>query len=148
MEIEEEITRRRQTIELENPQQAYAELRDLLSTRMSFDEVSEEKYFNDVDEGVIRARVETVERFDRYSIEQLELFLKIDKDKGELDLQIKGQIVTTYPENYSYQKTLWYYGYRSLFDKFLYGEVRHGYIPAVEEKTDTVMQRVRDLLEA
>jgi len=148
MEIEEEITRRRQTIALENPQQAYAELRDLLSTRMSFDEVSEEKYFNDVDEGVIRARVETVERFDRYSIEQLELFLKIDKDKGELDLQIKGQIVTTYPENYSYQKTLWYYGYRSLFDKFLYGEVRHGYIPAVEEKTDTVMQRVRDLLEA
>ncbi len=148
MEIEEEITRRRQTIELDDPGQAYAELRDLLSTRMSFDHVSEEKYFNDVDEGVVRAKVDTTEAFDRYSIEKLTLFIKIDKQKGELDLQIKGQIITEYPEDYSYQKTLWYYAYRSLFDKFLYGEVRHGYIPAVEEKTDTVMQRVRDLLEA
>ncbi|MFQ3308592.1 MAG: hypothetical protein ACI977_000835 [Candidatus Nanohaloarchaea archaeon] len=147
MEIEEEVTRRRQTIELEDPNQAYAELRDLLSTRMSFDHVSEEKYFNDVDEGVIRARVETIEAFDRYSKEELELYLKIDKNKGEMDLQIKGIIITEYPESYSYQKSLWYYAYRSLFDKFLYGEVRHGYIPAVEEKTDQVMERVRDLLE-
>ncbi len=147
MEIEEEITRRRQTLELEDPGQAYAELRDLLSTRMSFDHVSEEKYFNDVDEGVIRARIETVEEFDRYSKEQLELYLKIDKNKGEMDLQIKGIIITEYPESYSYQKSLWYYAYRSLFDKFLYGEVRHGYIPAVEEKTDQVMERTRDLLE-
>lgn len=147
MEIEEEITRRRQTLELEDPEQAYAELRDLLSTRMSFDHVSEEKYFNDVDEGVIRARIETIEEFDRYSVEQLELYLKIDKNKGEMDLQIKGIIVTEYPEDYSYQTSLWYYAYRSLFDKFLYGEVRHGYIPAVEEKTDQVMERTRDLLE-
>lgn len=147
MEIEEEITRRRQTIELEDPGQAYAELRDLLSTRMSFDHVSEEKYFNDVDEGVIRARVETTEAFDRYSIERLEIYVKIDENKNELDLQIKGMIITEYPEHYGYQKSLWYYAYRSLFDKFLYGEVRHGYIPAVEGKTDTVMERVRDLLE-
>lgn len=147
MEIEEEITRRRQTLELEDPEQAYAELRDLLSTRMSFDKVEEEKYFNDVDEGIIRARIETTEDFDRYSVERLEIYLKIDKNKGEMDLQIKGIIVTTYPESYSYQKSLWYYAYRSLFDKFLYGEVRHGYIPAVEEKTDQVMERTRDLLE-
>jgi hypothetical protein len=147
MEIEEEITRRRQTLELEDPEQAYAELRDLLSTRMAFDHVSEEKYFNDVDEGIIRARIETIEEFDRYSVEQLELYLKIDKNKGEMDLQIKGIIVTEYPEDYSYQTSLWYYAYRSLFDKFLYGEVRHGYIPAVEEKTDQVMERTRDLLE-
>lgn len=147
MEIEEEITRRRQTLELEDPEQAYAELRDLLSTRMSFDHVSEEKYFNDVDEGVVRARIETVEEFDRYSKEVLELYLKIDKNKGEMDLQVKGIIVTEYPESYRYQKTLWYYAYRSLFDKFLYGEVRHGYIPAVEEKTDQVIERTRDLLE-
>jgi hypothetical protein len=147
MEIEEEITRRRQTLELEDPEQAYAELRDLLSTRMSFDKVEEEKYFNDVDEGIIRARIETIEEFDRYSKEQLELYLKIDKNKGEMDLQIKGIIVTEYPEDYSYQTSLWYYAYRSLFDKFLYGEVRHGYIPAVEEKTDQVMERTRDLLE-
>lgn len=147
MEIEEEITRRRQTLELEDPEQAYAELRDLLSTRMAFDHVAEEKYFNDVDEGIIRARIETEEAFDRYSKEELEIYLKIDKNKGEMDLQIKGIIITAYPENFGYQKSLWYYAYRSLFDKFLYGEVRHGYIPAVEEKTDQVMERTRDLLE-
>lgn len=49
MEIVEEITRRRQTMAVEEPGSVYSEIRDLLERRMSFDEVTEDKYFHDVD---------------------------------------------------------------------------------------------------
>ncbi len=147
MEIEEEVARKRQTIKVEDPQQAYPEIRDLLINRMSFDHVSEEKYFNDVEEGKIRTKIETAEGYDKYTEEIVELFVVIDKKERELDVQIKSLLVTEYPMNLSYQKTLWYYAYRSLFDKFLYGGVRHAYEPDVENKTDEILQRIRDAVE-
>lgn len=148
MEILEEVDRRRQTIRLDNPEIAYSEFRDLLESRMSFSHVHEDKYYNDVEEGKVRARLTTEEGFDRFTHEELEIFLTIDPEKGEMDLQIKALLQTHYPHNYSYQNTVWYYAYRSLYDKFLYGSVRHGYEHAVEEKVETLMDRVRETLEA
>lgn len=147
MDIIEEAGRRRQTIVLDNPDVAYSELRDLLESRMSFDHVHEEKYYNDVEEGKVRARLNTIEGFDRFTREKLEIHITIDPEKGEMDLQVKGMLVTEYPEKFSYQKTVWYYAYRSLYDKFLYGSVREGYEHAVEDKLENLMQRVRETLE-
>ena len=147
MEIIEEVGRRRQTLNLKNPESAYSELRDLLESRMSFDHVHEDKYYNDVEEGKVRARLTTVEGFDRFTVEELEIFLTIDPEKGEMDLQVKAKMITEYPENYSFQTTVWYYAYRSLYDKFLYGGVREGYEHAVEDKLETFMERVRETLE-
>jgi hypothetical protein len=147
MEIIEEAGRRRQTIKLDNPGQAYSELRELLESRMSFDHVHEEKYYNDVEKGKVRARLYTEDGFDRHTAEKLEIHLTIDPEKGEMDLQVKGMLVTEYPEKYKYHQTVWYYAYRSLYDKFLYGSVREGYEHAVEDKLENLMQRVRETLE-
>lgn len=147
MEIEEEVARKRQTIEVEDADQAYPELRDLLINRLSFDHVSEEKYFNDVEEGEIRTKIETEEEHDKYTHEELEIYFQMDKATGKADIQIKAILVTEYPDDHFYQDTIWYYGYRSLFDKFLYGEVRHGYVPDAEEKADTVLSRIRETIE-
>lgn len=148
MEIIEEVGRRRQTLKLQNPESAYSEFRDLLESRMSFDHVHEDKYYNDVEEGKVRARLSTIEGFDRFTKEKLEIFLTIDPEKGEMDVQVKAKMVTEYPEKYAFQTTVWYYAYRSLYDKFLYGGVREGYEHAVEDKLETLMERVRETLEA
>ncbi|MFP4038745.1 MAG: hypothetical protein ACLFTA_03105 [Candidatus Nanohaloarchaea archaeon] len=148
MEIIEEVARRRQTIVVEEPENVYSELRELLESRMSFDHVHEDKYFNDVESGRIRARIHTVEAFDKYTVEKLEIFLTIKSEKNELDLQIKAKLVTEYPGDMPWQNTIWYYAYRSLYDEFLYGGVREGYEPAVEEKLENLMTRVRETMEA
>lgn len=148
MDIVEEAVRRRQTLELEYPKEAYSEIKDLLENRMTFDHVHEEKYYNDVDGDMIRVKIETVEGLDGETAEELEIFLKINKSSGETDIQVKGKLVTHYPDERMWQDTLWYYAYRSLYDKFLYGSVREGYEPAVEEKVDTLMTRMRETLEA
>ncbi|MFB6145692.1 MAG: hypothetical protein ABEJ99_04280 [Candidatus Nanohaloarchaea archaeon] len=147
MDIVEEAVRRRQTLALENPAQAYPEIKDLLERRMSFDHVQEDKYFHDVDEGTIRSRLTTVEAFDRYTHEELEIYLVVSKKSRELDIQVKGKLVTSYQTD-GYKDALWYYAYRALYDKFLYGEVRHGWEHAVEEKVEELLTRIRQNVEA
>jgi len=147
MEITEEVGRRRQEIVLDNPGRAYAEIKDLLEHRLSYDEVVEVQYFNDVDEGKIRSELELVEGFDKFTEEVIELYISIDKEKGTMNLQLKGKMITSYPTEKSYQQSLWYYAYRSLFDKFIYGEARGGYEHAIEDDLDQIMSLVREDLE-
>lgn len=147
MEIIEEIARRRQELVVENPGRAYSELRDLLENRLSFDEVFEEKYFNDVDEGRIRTKVILVEGQDKFTEEIIELYLSIDKEASKAEIEMKGKLETEYPTEKNYQQSLWYYAYRSLFDKFIYGETRGGYEEAVSEDLDHILRLVRENLE-
>ena len=147
MEIIEEIGRRRQDIRLEDTDRAYAEIRDLLTSRISQDEVREEKYFNDVDTGKIRSKVILEEQMDKFTFELHEIFIDINKQEKKANIQIKSKLKTEYPTEKDYQESLWYYAYRALFDKFLYGETRGGYEEDVEEKRDLIVERIRENLE-
>lgn len=147
MEIIEEIGRRRQEIKVKNPERAYSEIRDLLENRLSYDEVYEEKYFNDVEEGRIRTKVILVEAFDKFTAEEIELHLSIEKQSSTLEMQLKAKMETSYPTEKKYQQSLWYYAYRSLFDKFIYGETRGGYEEDIEHDMDEVIRLVRENME-
>lgn len=147
MEIVEELVRRRQSLNINNPENAYSELKDLLEQRIGLDEATEEKYFNDIEKGEIKAEIEAVEGMDKFTTSVFEIFITIDKEKHKVDMQIKAKLETHYPTEKPWQGTLWYYAYRSLFDKFLYGSVREGYEEPTEEKADTIMLRVRETLE-
>lgn len=147
MEIVEEIDRRRNTFVIEAPEEVYSEVRDLVDRRMAFDEVREEKYFNDVEEKRVRSKIITVEWLDNVTKEELEIYLFIDGSSNELDIQVKGKLVTIYDTS-GWKNTLWYYAYRALYDKFLYGSVRRGYVPLVEEKMDELLDRIRQNVEA
>lgn len=147
MKIQEEVVRRRQTIAVDEPERAYPEIRDLLERRMSFDKVVEEKYYTDVEEGNVRSRIRTHEFFDKHTREELEIYLVINKRSNELDIQIKGKLVTEYPVA-GWKGNLWYYAYRALYEKFLYGETRHQWEHAVEDKTETLLNRVRQNVES
>lgn len=146
MDIVEEVERRRNTYAVDEPDRVYSEIRDLLDRRMSWDEVREEKYFNDVEEQRIRSRIVAIEYYDNVTREEHEIYVTIDNQSRELDIQVKAKLITHYPTE-GWRNTLWYYAYRALYDKFLYGHVRHGYEPAVEEKLDELLHRVRQNVE-
>ncbi|MFB6245250.1 MAG: hypothetical protein ABEJ03_02785 [Candidatus Nanohaloarchaea archaeon] len=147
MDIVEEVVRQRTTIAVDDPERAYPELRDLLERRMSFDGVEEPQYFNDVDEGTIRSEITTIEGFDTRTEEQLDITVFISKEQREMDIQVRGKLVTSYSTK-GYKGTLWYYAYIALYDKFLYGKNRHRWEHGVEEKVEELMHRVRENLEA
>ncbi|MFB6144341.1 MAG: hypothetical protein ABEJ98_03450 [Candidatus Nanohaloarchaea archaeon] len=142
MDIVEEAVRRRDTIALADPERAYPELKDLLERRMDFDTVREPKYYHDVDSGNVRSRIEAEVGFDKHTRGEIDIFLFIDAADGELDIQVKGKVVTSYGDG-KYDDALWYYGYRALYDKFVYGSVREQMKPEVEEKVEELLTRVR-----
>lgn len=144
MKITEEVARRRQTLKIRDPDRAYAELRDLLNHRLNLDHVHEEQYFNDVEEGIIRAKIKAEEGFDKHTAAKYNIFLTLDPTEEEMDIQIKGKLETEYPSERPWQQSLWYYAYRSLFDKFLYGSVREGYEHAADSKVDKILEDVRE----
>lgn len=146
MKITEEVTRKRQTLAVEDPGRAYPEIRDLLERRMSFDHVTEEEYYNDIEKENVRSKIVTAEWFDKHTKEELEIFLTINKNSRELDIQVKGKLVTEYPVS-GWKGNLWYYAYRALYEKFLYGEIRHKWEHGVEEKTEELLHRIRQNLE-
>jgi hypothetical protein len=148
MKITEEVARRRQTLKVEDIDTAYSELRDLLNTRVNVDSVHEEKYYNDVEEGLIRARIRCEDGWGKYSEAVFKIFLTLNPSRSEMDIQIKSKLVTEYPDERPWQDSLWYYAYRSIFEKFLYGTVREGYEEDIEEQTDKILRRVRETLEA
>jgi hypothetical protein len=148
MKITEEVARRRQTLKVEDIDTAYSELRDLLNTRVNVDSVHEEKYYNDVEEGLIRARIRCEDGWGKYSEAVFKIFLSLNPSRSEMDIQIKSKLVTEYPDERPWQDSLWYYAYRSIFEKFLYGTVREGYEEDIEEQTDKILRRVRETLEA
>lgn len=133
---------------MEDIDTAYSELRDLLNTRVNVDSVHEEKYYNDVEEGLIRARIRCEDGWGKYSEAVFKIFLTLNPSRSEMDIQIKSKLVTEYPDERPWQDSLWYYAYRSIFEKFLYGTVREGYEEDIEEQTDKILRRVRETLEA
>lgn len=147
MEVTEEVVRRKQTLALDDPKRVYPEIRDLLERRMSFDEVSEEKYFHDVDTGIIRSKIVTTEFYDNKTREEIEIMLHISQESRELDIQLKAKLVTSYEEK-GWKSSLWYYAYTALYEKFLYGEVRHEYVHSVEEKAEELIDRLKKCVEA
>lgn len=148
MHITEEVARRRLTLKIEDPEEVYSSLKMLLEDRMKFSSVNEEKYYNDVDGRNIRAKIVTIFGMDHLTHENMEIFLHIDRETSEADIQLKAKLITSYPTEKSWQDSLLYYGYRSLYDKFLYGETREGYEHAVDERIDMLMEYIKDDLEA
>lgn len=134
-------------MKIDDPDRAYSELRDLMNSRMSLDDAHEVKYFNDIEKGQIRARIDAFAEMDKFTKVDLEIYVTIDKQKMELDMQVKSKLETEYPADKPWQGTLWYYAYRSIFDKFLYGSVREGFEEGAEDKLDEVMQRTREVME-
>lgn len=147
MHITEEVARRRLTLKIDDPEQIYSSLKMLLEDRMKFSSVNEEKYYNDVDGRDIRAKISTVFGMDHLTHENMEIFLHIDREASEMDIQLKAKLITAYPDD-GWKESLLYYAYRSLYDKFLYGETREGYEHAVEERIDLLMEYIKDDMEA
>ena len=84
---------------------------------------------------------------DQFTFEVHEIFIDINKQEKKANIQIKSKLKTEDPTEKDYQESLWYYAYRALFDKFLYGETRGGYEEDVEEKRDLIVERIRENLE-
>ena len=149
MEIDEEIERRRVNIKIDkDPRDTYDEFKHMLENKHLFEGVEETEYYSNQQENTLRAKLIAEEHIDNFTEEKIHIHIKTTEQTDEAQVQIKGSLVTEYPQTWRYQKTLWYYAYRSLYDKFLYGNVRAGYEPVIDDKIEKVIKTLKEEIEA
>lgn len=131
MYVEEEVGHKTSTVEVEDWKDAYAEVKDILERRFIFDRVEEEKFRHHKEKGIVVSKINAYEEKDRNTEIEITIVLTIDTGgksrSGTVTIDSKGEVVTRYPEESSWQRSPLYYAVRSFWDKLLYGWVRGRY---------------------
>ena len=122
----------------------YIEIGDILE-RVTDGTVEEEKYYNDVDENKIRSKIIATEWYDNRYREEIQIYLTLTKKQVKLEL--KAQLIVTYDTS-GWRNSLWYYGYLSLFHKYMSLKNISQYEEWVEAKVDRIDGRLKDHLES
>lgn len=143
IEIGEEVVKKRVEYNVEDTSNVYNEIRDLLNSRVSFGTVKEEKYYNDIETGVVRAEIETMDQYDKYFFEEIEILLTIKPESVKIELE--GELVAKYP-NSGWRDNLVYYGYIALFHRLIGIKNQHKYEEWVEGKVEELTERIDNSL--
>lgn len=139
MNVIEDVVSRKNEFHVEDTSKAYSEIRDLLDNKLSFDDVNEVKYFNDVDTGTVRAKIETLEVYDDYYSERLEIFITIKENL--LKIEVKGMLTASY-DTTGWKDNIAYYGYRAIFHRLIGIKNEHSYESFVEDKVDQLLRNL------
>jgi hypothetical protein len=145
MELVEDVLTKSLTYGLEGRKRdnVYIEIGDILE-KVTDGTVEEEKYYNDVDENQVRSKIIATEWYDNRYREKLELYLTLTE--SQVKLELKAQLIVTYDTS-GWRNSLWYYGYLSLFHKFMSLKNEDQYEEWVEDKVDRIDRRLKDHLE-
>lgn len=148
MYVEEEVGHRTATVEVSDWEEAYMEVKDILENRFLFDRVEEEKFRHHKDKGIVVSKINCYDEMDRNTEIEITVVLTIDTGgagniSGTVTIDSKGEVVTRYPEESSWQKSPFYYALRSFWDKLVYGWARGRYKDEARERLLDVHSALR-----
>ncbi len=129
MYVEEEVGHRTSTVEVGDWEDAYREVKDILENRFFFTRVEEEAFRHHKDKGVVVSKINVYVEKDDYTEIELTIVLTIeiqDRESGQgtMTIDSKGEVVTRYPGESSWQRHPLYFALRSFWDKLVYGWAR------------------------
>lgn len=153
MYVEEEVGRKTSTVEVVDWEQAYREIKNLLENRFFFHRVEEEKFRHHVERGLVITKINCFREVDDYTTLEITMVLTINQEGPEdksasVTIDSKGEVVTRYPEENWFTRTVWYYALRSIWDKFIYGWARGKWKDEAEQLLIDVHSEIRGFLES
>ncbi len=125
MYIEEEVGRKTSTVDVEDWEVAYLEIKDVLENRFFFEEVEEERFRHHKDKGLIVSKINAIDAMDRFTDIELTFVVTIDileggSNRATITIDSKGEVITEYPEDSTWQRSPFYFALRSFWDKLVY----------------------------
>lgn len=129
MYVEESVGNKTSTVDVEDWEEAYMEVKNILEHRFHFEEVNEKRFRHHKDKGLVVSRIEANHEMDRYTEIEITIVLTIDlleqgSNRASITVDTKGLVVTRYPEGSSWQRSPLYFALRSIWDKLVYGWAR------------------------
>ncbi len=123
-----------------NPQAVYPEIKEILISRCKIAPKNINERIYDHTKGEpekIHIVLESWKQKDKYTrlLYELEIDIKlrqVNKKKikyiGDLDIEIKGTVETSYPQKSAAEKSILWNAFRAFYEKALYGDLRDEYM--------------------
>jgi len=144
MRIIEDVVSKTREYDNTDTSDVYGEIRDLLNNKIGFSSLEEVNYTNDVEEGVVRAKIEGKDFYDKYFIAENDIYLEIKPEK--VKITVKGKLVGNYPTD-GWKDNLFYYGYVSLLHKFLVSKNQGQYEDWVQGKINNLFDNIEPVFQ-
>lgn len=121
-----------------NPNHVYKEIQDIMEKAgIHEDDINEEKYSHEKNEKeTIFTKFKGKKKLDVYSKIEIvtEVLIKMKpvnkKDiefMGDIEVKLKGKVITEYPQESRLQKSILWNALRGIYEKLIYGGVREEY---------------------
>lgn len=129
MYVEEEVGRKTSTVDVEDWEDAYLEIKDILENRFFFEKVEEERFRHHKDKGLIVSKINVLEEKDRFTEIELTIMLTMDlhgpdSRRATVTIDSKGEVITEYSGSGGWQRSPLFFALRSIWDKLVYGYAR------------------------
>lgn len=153
MYVEEEVSRKTSTVDVEDWEQAYNEIKNILENRFFFHRVEEEKFRHHLEKGIIVSKLNCYREADDYTTIEITIVMTIELDHPEgrsahITLDSKGEVVTRYPEETRFQRSAVYFALRSIWDKVVYGWARGKWKDEAEQLMIDVHSEIRGFMQS
>lgn len=151
MYVEEEVNRKTSTVDVDDWERAYSEIKNILENRFFFHRVQEEKFRHHKGRGIIVSKINCFREMDDFTTVEISIVLTIEETNPEtgaasITLDTKGEVVTRYPEETAFQRSVIYFAIRSIWDKIVYGWARGKWKDEAEQLMIDVHSEVRGFL--
>lgn len=153
MYVEEEVSRKSSTVDVKDWERAYEELKNILENRFFFHRVEEEKFRHHIEKGIIVSKLNCYRDVDDFTTIEITIVVTIeqagpDSREAHITLDSKGEVVTRYPEDTAFQRSVIYFALRSLWDKVVYGWARGKWKDEAQQLMIDVHSEIRGFLES
>jgi hypothetical protein len=153
MYVEEEVSRKTSTVDVEDWEQAYSEIKNILENRFFFHRVEEEKFRHHTEKGLIVSKLNCYREVDDYTTIEITIVMTIeqqspDETAAHITLDSKGEVVTRYPERSRFQRSVIYFAIRSLWDKLVYGWARGKWKDEAQQLQIDVHSEIRGFMQS
>ena len=148
MDVIEEVIRRKAEVKTDNWRRAHTQIKDLLEQKFDFSRVYEEKFVHHEEKKTLYLEIYCIANLDKYSKLKVELDIdvKTKDEEGEVSFTTIATLMTTYPENTPFKKSLFYFAMRAIWDKIYYGWARAKYRNFAIETANNVTNRITEFL--
>ncbi len=144
MDVIEEVVRKKTQVRTKNWRKAHSQIKDLLEKKFDFSEVYEETYKHHEEQNTMYSEIYCISTVDKYSKIKLEIDIDalIVDDTGDFTISTISTIITTYPEDTAFRKSLFYFAMRAFWDKTYYGWARAKFKKQAIEISNQVNERL------
>ncbi len=142
MQVFEEIGRNKTEFRAEDWHIAYNYIKNTINKRFDFDEIEEDIFIFNEEGSTAHFEINLFKYFDQYTFIEIGFETDINTETNDIAIEQEGVLKTTYPENTPFQKSLFYYFLRTVWEKLYYGKVRQQY----KTQCKQLLQQIRDAI--